>query len=723
MTNSNRHHLRTAITRTAAAVATLCLLAPIAACTTSEDDAGSSPSTATSSTAGDFSGLVDIGDGRQLWTTCKGQGSPTVMLLSGHGNGAEDWSLVLDPDDPAHDAPGDDVSAGMGKIVPSDDAVLPSVARFTRVCSYDRPNIRTDGEVSTPREQPHTVDPDVEDLHALLEALDETEPVVLAAHSYGGLIASLYARTYPDDVAGLVMVDTVSEAMERLVSPGALDWWDRVNAETNEVVMEGVRIKDAFAQINAAGPMPDVPSIVLMADKPFRTDLVPPEQLAGEHTTFEDWQAMVLALAEDLGAKRTVTETNSGHNIYMYSPDLVIDAIREIVDDARVRGDGPFDEATTARVDDVVDRFVETNRTPGALIGVWSPQGTYVAARGVSDVSTGAPLEPDMQFKIASQTKSFTANLVLQLVGEGSVGLDDHISKWIDGVPNGDRITIRQLLNHTSGLADGFTSPGIQGKVLTGCTVDELLEEERKFDPVAEPGEKWSYSNYGYNLLGRVVELVTGQDLSTALQERIAEPLGLRRTALPTSGSGLTEPFSHGYGTGDLGPTQAPTVADDATDLPASCLWAHGGMVSTLEDMRKWAVALGTGSLLTPEVWKEATSDMIPFVFDGHYNGPGQWRYGLGFVETGGFYGAEGSFAGYESATMHSPALGTTIAVASMKMPNAITPPPMLQALAMAVHGDDVDFGLTTDQALEPNLGALPEAGDPDAPTTAPARS
>ena len=71
-----------------------------------------------------------------------------------------------------------------------------------------------------------------------------------------------------------------------------------------------------------------------------------------------------------------------------------------------------------------------------------------------------------MQFKIASQTKTFTANLILQLVGDGKVSLDDHISKWVAGVPNGDQITIRQLLNHTSGLADGFTSPTVQGKVV-----------------------------------------------------------------------------------------------------------------------------------------------------------------------------------------------------------------------------------------------------------------
>src|SRR5262245_19787219 len=246
----------------------------------------------------------------------------------------------------------------------------------------------------------------------------------------------------------------------------------------------------------------------------------------------------------------------------------------------------PLPAPTQAKVRRIIRRFRDTNRTPGVLVGIWSPRGTFVSAIGVTDLSTGAPLKPDMQFKIASQTKIFTANLVLQLVGEGKVSLDDHMSKWIAGVPNGDEITIRQLLNHTSGLGDGFSSPAIQSRLASGCTVDYLLTTEARVPPVAAPGAKWSYSNYGYNLLGRVVELVTGQDLSTAIHGRIAVPLGLRRTFLPTSGNGLSPPFTHGYGTGEVAPTGAPTASDNATALPGSCLWAHGGMVSTLSDMR-----------------------------------------------------------------------------------------------------------------------------------------
>jgi pimeloyl-ACP methyl ester carboxylesterase len=305
------------------------LVAPTATTTTAA--AATDPSSLANK---DFAQLVDIGGGRQIWASCRGQGSPTVVLVSGHGNGAEDWSLILDPDDPVHDTPGDDVSAGMGTIVASDDAVYPSVSRFTRVCTYDRSDIRFTGEVTTPRPQPHTVDLDVEDLRALLAAIGETEPVVIVAHSYGGLITTLYTREHPESVAGLVMVDTVSEVMADLVTPGALDWWNEVNAETNEVVREGVLIKDAFDRINADPPMPQLPAIVLVADKPFRTDLVPPELLEGEHTTFDDWVAMVIQLGENLGAT-TITETHSGHNIYMYNPQLVIDSIQQIVDDVR----------------------------------------------------------------------------------------------------------------------------------------------------------------------------------------------------------------------------------------------------------------------------------------------------------------------------------------------------------------------------------------------------
>ena len=134
-------------------------------------------------------------------------------------------------------------------------------------------------------------------------------------------------------------------------------------------------------------------------------------------------------------------------------------------------------------------------------------------------------------------------------------------------------------------------------------------------------------------------------------------------------------------------------------------------MVSTLADMHIWSEALATGALLKPAVWSQAKKNAIPFEFAQNYNGPGRWKYGLGFVESGGFIGGTGSFAGYESTAMYSPDRRTSIEVVSTKQPNAITPPPMFQALAMTVFGQHIGFGLTIEQALEPNYF---DGGAPD---------
>jgi pimeloyl-ACP methyl ester carboxylesterase len=310
------------------------LLAVASCSSTSQSSAdGTSSSTTVPPTQDDVSGTVDVGDGRQIYVECEGQGSPTVVLIAGKGNGAEDWSNVLDPSDPAQEAPGDDLPFG-GDLHPSDDAVLPSVAQFTRVCTYDRPDIRVGDDVTTPRAQPHRVDLDVDDLHALLAALGEEGPYVLVSHSYGGLVAALYARTYPDEVAGLVMVDTVTQLMEDVISPAKLANWDASNAMTSPEVREGVQLIDAFAQINAVPPLPDVPAVVLSADKPWRIDLLPPESVTDDMVTFDDWLASQDRLAADLDAEH-LTETDSGHDIYLYRPALVVDAIRTIVDDVR----------------------------------------------------------------------------------------------------------------------------------------------------------------------------------------------------------------------------------------------------------------------------------------------------------------------------------------------------------------------------------------------------
>ncbi|GAA0652063.1 hypothetical protein GCM10009535_32960 [Streptomyces thermocarboxydovorans] len=166
----------------------------------------------------------------------------------------------------------------------------------------------------------------------MLTALGEPGPYVLVAHSYGGLIATLYARTHPQNIAGLVMVDAVTERMAEVAGAEAVKKWDASNAQTSPESREGVHILDAFRKINAAAPAPApaVPAVVLSADKPWRTDLLPPEAKKGEQVTFEDWLASQQRLAESLGAREHITNTDSGHDIYLYQPRLV-DAICDVV--------------------------------------------------------------------------------------------------------------------------------------------------------------------------------------------------------------------------------------------------------------------------------------------------------------------------------------------------------------------------------------------------------
>ena len=165
--------------------------------------------------------------------------------------------------------------------------------------------------------------------------------------------------------------------------------------------------------------------------------------------------------------------------------------------------------ATRTRVEKVVRQFKDTNQPPGRPRRRLEPEWDLRRRAPASPTSRrGRRSRPTCSSRSPARPRRSPPTWSCSSSAKGKVALDDHISKWVAGVPNGDEITIRQLLNHTSGLADGFTSPTIQGKVPTGCTVDELLTAEASSRRSRAPGTKWSYSNYGYNLLGRVVELV-----------------------------------------------------------------------------------------------------------------------------------------------------------------------------------------------------------------------
>jgi pimeloyl-ACP methyl ester carboxylesterase len=281
--------------------------------------------------AGEPAGLFDVGDGRQIYLECQGSGSPTVFVIPGKGSYAQAWNYVVPPDDPIRSSPYDII--GEAQLRPSPDAVQPTVAKTTQVCAYDRPNTRPDGaDQSTPITQPHTVQQDVDDVVALIDAARLPGPFVFVAHSYGGLILDLLARTHPDLVAGIVMVDGVSEFLPDLGTPGQNAAWERDSALPPEPGGEGVLVLEAIAAIKDAPPLPRVPAIVLSADK-----FAAPEALSPQNYTLAQIHDANAHLAAALGTTNSIA-AGSGHNMMLYQPKFVADNIIGVVDEVRRTG-------------------------------------------------------------------------------------------------------------------------------------------------------------------------------------------------------------------------------------------------------------------------------------------------------------------------------------------------------------------------------------------------
>jgi pimeloyl-ACP methyl ester carboxylesterase len=275
-----------------------------------------------------WTGLVQIGGERSIYLDCQGAGTPTVLIIPGKGSYADAWNVIMPADDPVRSSAYDLIAAA--ELQPSPIATQPTVAQRTRVCAYDRPNTRPDGvNRSTPISQPHNVQQDVDDILKLFAAAGISTPVVVAAHSYGGLVADLLSRTHPELVSGLVMVDPVSEFLPSLGNPGQNAAFNRDAATSEGPDGEGFLAGDAYARIRAAPPLPSVPAIVLSSDK-----FPPPAQLKPDNYTLTQIQQANSQLASELGTTN-VTTTDSGHNLMLYQPQLVADEIIAVVERVR----------------------------------------------------------------------------------------------------------------------------------------------------------------------------------------------------------------------------------------------------------------------------------------------------------------------------------------------------------------------------------------------------
>lgn len=264
---------------------------------------------------------------------------------------------------------------------------------------------------------------------------------------------------------------------------------------------------------------------------------------------------------------------------------------------------------------------------PGALVGIFRADGTAERyAIGVADVKTKAPMSLDMHMRIASVTKMFLAAVVLQLAEEGKLSLDDPISKYVDGVPGGDKITLRQLGNNTSGLFNSIENKDYQRAIMASPDKDwplrEILDYAFARPAYNEPGAAWRYSNTNAVLLGMAIEKVTGQRWGEVVVERVARPLKLEHTGVPKAHGVLPDPHPSAYRNGY--PDKVIGYGDvfyDVSNYSSSWTGPAGEMYSTLDDLGRAIRPLVKGELLKEagrkelHTWVETTRENTEYGF------------------------------------------------------------------------------------------------------------
>lgn len=315
------------------------------------------------------------------------------------------------------------------------------------------------------------------------------------------------------------------------------------------------------------------------------------------------------------------------------------------------------DASLDGRLDDAIVAKIAELGVPGAIVGVSVPGVIdYVKAFGTADPGGGVPMTVADHTRIGSVTKTFTGTAVLQLVDQGRVSLQDTISQYVDGVPNGNVITLDLLGRMRSGLPS-YTDDDVFMKRLFAespkgpdafpFTSAQLLDVAFQHPVNFAPGAQYEYSNTNTVLLGLVVESVSGQSLADYLEQHVFDRLGLAETSYPPNGL-MPEPFAHGFTPSPAGRTV------DATFWNPSWANAAGEIVSTFDDLKTWAAALGRGTLLSPQTQAQRVQveSAIPGV-----------GYGFTIFDVHGWIGHNGDIPGYATVLVYLPERDATLVV------------------------------------------------------------
>jgi CubicO group peptidase (beta-lactamase class C family) len=279
----------------------------------------------------------------------------------------------------------------------------------------------------------------------------------------------------------------------------------------------------------------------------------------------------------------------------------------------------PLTQVETARIDKIVTEALAADSVPSAQVAVVR-DGKIVLNKAYGQANRNLPATNSLPYQIASNSKQFTAMALLLLEDEGKLSLDDHVSKYVPGITDGDRITIRQLLSHTSGLQDYWPQDYSFEAMSHPTTIQGIIDRWAKKPLDFQPGEQWQYSNTAYVVAGMIAEKASGEPLLQYMQRKIFRPLGM--TSVKNQDDTYTAKFPSGYGRYALGPVRPVTPPG------RGWLYAAGELSMTAEDLAKWNIARINRSTLLADDW--AAQETMVKLNNGKDSG-----YGLGvFIRT-----------------------------------------------------------------------------------------
>jgi D-alanyl-D-alanine carboxypeptidase len=318
-------------------------------------------------------------------------------------------------------------------------------------------------------------------------------------------------------------------------------------------------------------------------------------------------------------------------------------------------GDARFSAENLDELERTIAQIMKDKNLPGVLVAVSVPgEGQYISAQGSANLNTGTQPHPGDQFRIGSVTKTFVATAILQLVDQGKLSKSDTISEWYPDFPNADEITIDDLLRMRSGIPDYWDEQTLKqyyDNPLENLTNEDIIEATAaKADQFEPPDQKTVYTDTNYNILGAILEKVSGNDIATQINQSIIKPLGLDKTFYPTDDDLPGD--LHGYG---LDPQSGQF--EDKTILNPAPSDGAGAMISNLSELGVWSRALYKGELLNPET-QQARLEVQRGEGVSESSG-----YGEGIAKLGKLWGHGGTISGFSTDMWYLPEEDATIVV------------------------------------------------------------